>query len=135
MVKNVTSLTESQRLMLEEKNREALENLQNVKENLIMENYDLKSKVEKLETNASAERLKFLEIIKEQNLDQNNESEDLLKNLTRIYGHEIISKQEKLQRRGRRTPGDVSRLRSLVSGYTWLQKSVTQPGSRLRLVT
>ena len=135
MVKNVTSLTESQRLMLEEKNREALENLQNVNENLIMENYYLKSKVEKLETNASAERLKFLEIIKEQNLDQNNESEDLLKNLTRIYGHEIISKQEKLQRRGRRTPGDVSRLRSLVSGYTWLQKSVTQPGSRLRLVT
>ena len=135
MVENVTSITESQRQMLEDKNREALENLQAANENLLMENYDLKSKVETLETNASVERLKFLEIIKEQNLDQNNESEDLLKNLTRIYGHEIISKQEKLQRRGRRTPGDVSRLRSLVSGYTWLRKSVTQPGSRLRLVT
>ena len=117
MVKNVTSITESQRLMLEEKNREALENLQATNENLLMENYDLKSKVETLETNASVERLKFLEIIKEQNLDKNDESEDFLKNLTRIYGHEIISKQEKLQRRGRRTPGDVGRLRSQVPGY------------------
>ena len=84
--------------MIEEKNREALENLQAANENLLMENYDLKSKVETLETNAAVERLKFLEIIKEQNFDQNDESEDFLKNLTRIFGHEILSKQEKLQR-------------------------------------
>ena len=94
----MTSITESQRQMIEEKNREALENLQAANENLLMENYDLKSKVETLETNAAVERLKFLEIIKEQNFDQNDESEDFLKNLTRIFGHEILSKQEKLQR-------------------------------------
>jgi len=98
IVRNVTSITESQRQILEDKNREALENLQTANENLLMENYDLKSKVETLETNASVERLKFLEIIKEQNLDKHDESEDFLKNLTRIYGHEILSEQENLQR-------------------------------------
>jgi len=97
IVRNVTSITESQRQILEDKNREALENLQTANENLLMENYDLKSKVETLETNASVERLKFLEIIKEQNNDKNDESEDFLKNLTRIYGHEILSKQENIE--------------------------------------
>ena len=33
------------------------------------------------------------------------------------------------------THGYLSRLRSPVPGYAWLRKSVTQPGSRLRMVT
>ena len=33
------------------------------------------------------------------------------------------------------TYGYVSQLRSPVPGYAWLRKLVTQPGSRLRMVT
>ena len=31
--------------------------------------------------------------------------------------------------------GHVNRLHNSVPGYVWLHKSVTQPGSRLRMVT